>query len=64
MLGLGSTEIILIVGAIVLLFGASRLPQLAKSLGQSRKAFREGMREGEEELTTESEPKKIESANT
>jgi sec-independent protein translocase protein TatA len=60
MLGLGSTEIILIVLALVLLFGASRLPQLAKSLGQSRKAFREGMREGEEELAAEREPKKIE----
>lgn len=57
---LGSWEIILIVLALVLLFGASRLPQLAKSLGQSRKAFREGMREGEEELKAESEPKKIE----
>jgi sec-independent protein translocase protein TatA len=49
MLGLSTTELILIVLAIVLLFGASRLPQLAKSLGQSRKAFKEGMREAEEE---------------
>lgn len=45
----GSTEIILIVAVLFLLFGASRLPQLAKSLGQSRKAFKEGMREAEEE---------------
>lgn len=49
MLGLGTTEIILIVAVLFLLFGASRLPQLAKSLGQSRKAFKEGMREAEEE---------------
>ena len=48
MLGLSTTELLLIVLAIVLLFGASRLPQLAKSLGQSRKAFKEGMREAEE----------------
>ncbi len=46
---LGTTEIILIVAVLFLLFGASRLPQLAKSLGQSRKAFKEGMREAEEE---------------
>lgn len=39
------------------MFGASRLPQLAKSLGQSRKAFKEGMREAEEEFASESEKK-------
>ena len=49
----GSTEIILIVLVVFLLFGASRLPQLAKSLGQSRKAFKEGMREAEEEEAVE-----------
>ena len=52
---LGTTEIILIVVALFLLFGASRLPQLAKSLGQSRKAFKEGMREAEEESRIEEE---------
>ena len=45
----GTTEIILVIAVLFLLFGASRLPQLAKSLGQSRKAFKEGMREVEEE---------------
>ena len=49
MAGLGTTEIILIVAVLFLLFGASRLPQLAKSIGQSRKALKEGMREAEEE---------------
>jgi sec-independent protein translocase protein TatA len=43
------TQIIMVIGVVVLLFGAGRLPQLAKSLGQSKKAFREGMREAEEE---------------
>lgn len=49
----GTTEIILIVAVLFLLFGASRLPQLAKSLGQSRKAFKEGMREAEEDEAAE-----------
>ena len=49
MFGLGTTEILLIVAVLFLLFGATRLPQLAKSLGQSRKAFKEGMREAEED---------------
>jgi sec-independent protein translocase protein TatA len=53
----GSTEILLVVVAIFLLFGASRLPQLAKSLGQTRKAFKEGMREAEEEERIEQEQK-------
>ncbi len=52
--GLGSTELIIIVLVIVLLFGASRLPQLAKSLGQSKRAFREGMDEAEEEARLDS----------
>jgi len=47
---LGPTEIILIVLVIFLLFGATRLPQLAKALGQSKKAFREGIEEGEREV--------------
>ena len=42
------TQIIFVVLVLVLLFGAGRLPQLAKSLGQSKKAFKEGLREGEE----------------
>jgi sec-independent protein translocase protein TatA len=55
----GTTEIILIVAVLFLLFGATRLPQLAKSLGQSRKAFKEGMREAEEEERMEQEQKRL-----
>ena len=49
---LGTPELIIIVLVIVLLFGATRLPQLAKALGQSKKAFREGIEEGEKEAKT------------
>lgn len=59
----GPTEILLIVLAIFLLFGASRLPQLAKSLGQTRKAFKDGMKEAEEEEKAENQ-KKINSPET
>jgi sec-independent protein translocase protein TatA len=52
-------EIIIIVAVVFLLFGASRLPQLAKSLGQSRKAFKEGMREAEEDYQAETEKNQI-----
>lgn len=50
--GLGPTELIVIVLVIVLLFGATKLPQLAKSLGQSKRAFREGLDEAEREPQT------------
>ena len=59
MFGLGATELILIVAVLFLIFGASRLPQLAKSLGQTRKAFRDGMKEAEEEARLEEEQKKL-----
>jgi sec-independent protein translocase protein TatA len=57
----GTTEIILIVAVLFLLFGASRLPQLAKSFGQTRKAFKDGMREADEEERLEQEQKLINS---
>jgi len=39
---------ILVVGVIFLLFGGSKLPQLAKALGQSKRSFKEGMEESED----------------
>jgi len=39
--------IVLVVVAILLLFGGTKLPQLARALGQSKKAFKEGIDEGE-----------------
>ncbi|MDX6531515.1 MAG: hypothetical protein QOH41_3805 [Blastocatellia bacterium] len=41
------TIIIMVVAAIFLLFGGSKLPQLAKALGQSKKAFKDGMDEAD-----------------
>ncbi len=55
----GTTEIILVVAVLFLLFGASRLPQLAKSFGQTRKAFKDGMREAEDEERAEMAQKNI-----
>lgn len=47
--GLGTPELLVIAVVIFLLFGATRLPQLAKSLGQSKRAFKEGLEDGEKE---------------
>jgi sec-independent protein translocase protein TatA len=57
--GFGTTEIILIVAVLFLLFGATKLPQLAKSLGATRKAFKDGMKEAEEEEKMETAAKQM-----
>jgi sec-independent protein translocase protein TatA len=46
---LGPTELLIILGLVVLLFGASRLPQLARSLGDSMKELEKATRELHEE---------------
>jgi len=51
--GLGTPELLVIAVVIFLLFGATRLPQLAKSLGQSKRAFKEGLDEAEKEAQKE-----------
>ena len=59
---LGTWEIVAIVALLFLLFGASRLPKLAKSLGESRKAFKEGLAEAEKGISGDDEPKAIDAA--
>lgn len=39
-------EWIIVIAVIVLLFGSSQLPKLARSLGQAQKEFKHGMDEG------------------
>jgi sec-independent protein translocase protein TatA len=51
------TIIILVIAAIFLLFGGSKLPQLARALGQSKKAFKEGIDEGERDEKKDGRPK-------
>lgn len=47
MLGLSPGELIMILAVILLLFGASKIPQLARSLGSGITEFKKGIREGE-----------------
>jgi sec-independent protein translocase protein TatA len=55
--GIGTTEIILIVLIIVLLFGATKIPALMRGIGQGVKSFRDGM-EGKEDTTDKKETSK------
>ena len=42
----GPWEWIIVLGVIVLLFGAKKLPELARSLGRSSSEFKKGIKEG------------------
>ncbi|KAA3636934.1 MAG: twin-arginine translocase TatA/TatE family subunit [Armatimonadetes bacterium] len=43
---IGGPELIVILVVVLLLFGAAKLPQLARSIGASAKEFRKGVEEG------------------
>ncbi len=49
----GPGELIPILLILLLLFGATRLPKLARSMGQAGKEFREGLKEGYKEEPVE-----------
>lgn len=46
---IGGPEVILILVVVLLIFGAAKLPQLARSLGASAKEFRKGIEDGVED---------------
>lgn len=49
-------QLIIVLAIILLLFGGSKLPKLARSLGQAQKEFRDGLREGQEDDDAETKP--------
>lgn len=55
-MNLGIPELLIILGIVLLLFGARRLPDLARSLGKSTKEFKKGLQDGEDESASAKEP--------
>lgn len=45
---IGFTEILVVLAVILLLFGARKLPDIARSLGKSAKELKKGFEEGDE----------------
>ena len=43
---IGPTELLIVLGIVLLLFGSTRLPKLARSMGQAQKEFKKGISEG------------------
>jgi sec-independent protein translocase protein TatA len=61
---LGPPELLIILAVVLLLFGGTKLPQLARSLGQAKKEFQDGANEGGRKADKSSEPKAVESKVT
>ena len=51
MFGLGYQELLLILVIVLILFGAQRLPDLARSLGSSVKEFKKGVTDVKDDTT-------------
>ena len=47
---LDGPDVLLVVGIFVLLFGASKIPEIARSLGRAKGEFEKGQRESQAEL--------------
>jgi sec-independent protein translocase protein TatA len=50
MFGLGTTELIIILVLVMIIFGAGKLPQVGGALGKSLRNFKDGVKEGEEDI--------------
>jgi sec-independent protein translocase protein TatA len=54
---LGAPELLIVLVVILVLFGGSKLPKLARSLGQAQNEFKQGIKEGAVDDDDEAEPK-------
>ena len=62
MFGLGATELLIILGIAVLLFGATRLPEIGSGIGKAIKNFKKSIKESPEiDVTPQEKDKEIES---
>ena len=56
-MAIGTTEIVLIVLAVVLLFGGKKIPELMKGVGQGVRSFKDGMKDVEKEINATDDKK-------
>ena len=52
-------EWLIILGIVVLIFGASAIPKLAKSLGKAKAEFQKGIDDGKNSVTGEEKTEKV-----
>ena len=58
-MGFGPWEIMIGILILLLLFGASRIPKLARGLGEGVNEFKKGLKEGQQEDDTTAEKAEI-----
>ena len=49
MFGLGSVELVILAGILVLLFGSKKIPELARSIGEAGRHLRKGFSDADDE---------------
>ncbi len=57
MFGLGTTELIIILVLVLIIFGAGKLPSVGGALGKGMRNFKDGLKDGEEEKSEEEKDK-------
>jgi len=55
-IAIGTNEVLIIVGVVVLLFGIKRLPEMGRSLAEGIHEFKKASRKAREEDTEEAKP--------
>lgn len=60
MAGLGVPELLIILVVVLLLFGVGRISRVGSELGKGIKAFREGVKDAQEQNVEEKDPNIIE----
>ncbi len=61
---IGAPELILILAVLLFLFGARKLPDIARSFGRSTNEFKKGLKEGKTEADEEEEEGGTEAGST
>ena len=60
MFGLGTTEMIIILVLVLIIFGAGKLPQIGGQLGKGLRELKKGINEADDESSVEVDLKPIE----
>lgn len=59
-MGISIQQLLIILAIVVLLFGAKKIPELAKGIGSGIKNFKKAVKEDDEEIAQQKEQKEIE----
>ena len=55
---IGTTEVLIVAGVVMVLFGSAAIPKFVKSIGKARAEFEKGTKEAQREIEQGEEPKK------